>query len=85
MAWLLPTGGGQLWARRDPWVERDDMRGWAVGWAEEDGPQRATCACNRSWLLDPDKADGSMRRVEPRALRPETPSAEVNDDATVFD
>ncbi|GAA1154853.1 hypothetical protein [Nocardioides aquiterrae] len=86
VAYLVRTMGGDLWVRRDPWVERDTSFGWEVGWTD-DGIQRAECgSCQRSWLLDPRKVDHGRRTMRPTDLKPDSPSdAEHPDDSTAFD
>lgn len=71
LAYLLPTPGGNLWVRRNPWVERDDQHGWVVGWAAEDHIQTAHCTCQRSYLLDPTKLDLSRRTMRPEEVAPD--------------
>lgn len=86
VAWLLPTVQGTLWARRNPWVEHDAANGWEAGWASEDGPQTAHCpSCQRTWLLDPGRADLTQRRLAPADLRADTRTHAMENEPSTAD
>ena len=74
VAYLSRTPVGDLWARRNPWVERDTQHGWEVGWADVDvGPRPGRCtSCRQSWDMDAALIDqvGVVMRPSQLASRP---------------